>query len=97
VVRDPQLRSEAVRRVCAVGVDSGLGVRAVRASRWPGPSGNVEYFVWFTLGSPAAAPVEGHDRTAGTIDPEAALETAGTTDAAQIESAVRAAIEEGPA
>ena len=47
--------------------------------------------------APAAAPVEGHDRTAGTIDPEAALETAGTTDAAQIESAVRAAIEEGPA
>jgi 23S rRNA (cytidine1920-2'-O)/16S rRNA (cytidine1409-2'-O)-methyltransferase len=97
VVRDPQLRTEAVRRVCTVGVDEGLAVRAVRASRWPGPSGNVEYFVWFTLGSPAAAPVEGHDRTAGTIDPEAALETAGTTDAAQIESAVRAAIEEGPA
>ena len=97
VVRDPQLRTEAVRRVCTVGIEEGLAVRAVRASRWPGPSGNVEYFVWFTLGSPATAPVEGHDRTAGTIDPEAALQVVGTTDAAQIESAVRAAIEEGPA
>jgi 23S rRNA (cytidine1920-2'-O)/16S rRNA (cytidine1409-2'-O)-methyltransferase len=97
VVRDPLLRTEAVRRVCTVGVDVGLGVRAVRASRWPGPSGNVEYFIWFTPGSPAAAPVEGRDRAAGTIDPEAALEAAGMTDAAQIESAVRVAIEEGPA
>jgi 23S rRNA (cytidine1920-2'-O)/16S rRNA (cytidine1409-2'-O)-methyltransferase len=97
VVRDPQLRTEAVRRVCTVGVDTGLGVRAVRASRWPGPSGNVEYFVWFTQDTPATEPVEGHDLTAGTIDTEGALEAAGMTDAAQIESAVRVAIEEGPA
>jgi 23S rRNA (cytidine1920-2'-O)/16S rRNA (cytidine1409-2'-O)-methyltransferase len=98
VVRDPQLRTEAVRRVCTVGVDTGLGVRAVRASRWPGPSGNVEYFIWFTTGSsPTAAPVEGRDRAAGTIDSEGALEAAGMTDAAQIESAIRVAIEEGPA
>jgi 23S rRNA (cytidine1920-2'-O)/16S rRNA (cytidine1409-2'-O)-methyltransferase len=96
VVRDPLLRTEAVRSVCAVGVDAGLGVRAVRASRWPGPSGNVEYFIWFTPAPTTSAPVEGQEQGAGTIDLESALDVAATTDATQIESAVRVAVEEGP-
>jgi 23S rRNA (cytidine1920-2'-O)/16S rRNA (cytidine1409-2'-O)-methyltransferase len=98
VVRDPKLRAEAVARVCAIGVSQGLGVRAVRASRWPGPSGNVEYFVWFTvLAPPDGAPVAAQGPHAGTIVPEGLVDAASTTDAAQIESAVRVAVEEGPA
>jgi 23S rRNA (cytidine1920-2'-O)/16S rRNA (cytidine1409-2'-O)-methyltransferase len=98
VVRDPRLRAEAVGRVCTIGVSQGLGVRAVRASRWPGPSGNVEYFVWFTPQSPLVrAPVATNGSRAGTIVPEGPVDVAGTTDAAQIESAVRVAVEEGPA
>jgi 23S rRNA (cytidine1920-2'-O)/16S rRNA (cytidine1409-2'-O)-methyltransferase len=98
VVRDPQLRSEAVRRVCAVGVDSGLGVRAVRASRWPGPSGNVEYFIWFaSVPAVTGAPVASRERVAGTIVPEGALDVAAMSVAAEIESAVGVAVEEGPA
>jgi 23S rRNA (cytidine1920-2'-O)/16S rRNA (cytidine1409-2'-O)-methyltransferase len=98
VVRDPQLRAEVVQRVCDVGVGLRLGVRAVRASRWPGPSGNVEYFVWFATGPDADGPPVATGRhAAGTIDPEGVLDAAaGTTDPGQIESAVRAAVEEGP-
>jgi 23S rRNA (cytidine1920-2'-O)/16S rRNA (cytidine1409-2'-O)-methyltransferase len=46
VVRDPEHRAEAVRRVAAQAAHLGLGVRAVTASPLPGPSGNVEYFLW---------------------------------------------------
>ncbi|GMA85353.1 hypothetical protein GCM10025868_06030 [Angustibacter aerolatus] len=49
VVRDPALRAEAVLGVATAAHDLGLVVRAVHASRWPGPSGNVEYFLWLTL------------------------------------------------
>ena len=98
VVRDPRLRAEAVARVCTIGVSQGLGVRAVRASRWPGPSGNVEYFVWFTaLAPPDGAPGATQGPPAGTIVPEGLVDAASTTDAALIESAVRVAVEEGPA
>jgi 23S rRNA (cytidine1920-2'-O)/16S rRNA (cytidine1409-2'-O)-methyltransferase len=33
----------------------GLGVRGVTASPLPGPSGNVEYFLWLTDGAPGLA------------------------------------------
>lgn len=50
VVRDPALRAQAVAAVAACLQDSGVGVRDVIASSLPGPSGNVEYFVWATRG-----------------------------------------------
>lgn len=46
VVRDPELRAEAIRSVAAAGVEVRLGVAGVAASPLPGPSGNVEYFLW---------------------------------------------------
>ncbi|MFJ4681254.1 MULTISPECIES: TlyA family RNA methyltransferase [unclassified Kitasatospora] len=46
VVRSPELRAETIRRVAGQAWESGLGVRAVAASPLPGPSGNVEYFLW---------------------------------------------------
>lgn len=49
VVRDGAHRLDAVLSVARAGVDlHGLAVRDVRASRWPGASGNVEYFLWLT-------------------------------------------------
>ena len=33
----------------------GLGVRGVTASPLPGPSGNVEYFLWLRAGAPPLA------------------------------------------
>jgi 23S rRNA (cytidine1920-2'-O)/16S rRNA (cytidine1409-2'-O)-methyltransferase len=55
VVRDPALRAEAVRAVAQAAADLGLGVRGVTASPLPGPSGNVEYFLWLTRGAPPLA------------------------------------------
>jgi 23S rRNA (cytidine1920-2'-O)/16S rRNA (cytidine1409-2'-O)-methyltransferase len=52
VVRDPALRADAVRGVARQAAGLGLGVRAVTASPLPGPSGNVEYFLWLTAGAP---------------------------------------------
>jgi 23S rRNA (cytidine1920-2'-O)/16S rRNA (cytidine1409-2'-O)-methyltransferase len=50
VVRDPALRAEAVRGVAATARGLGLGVRGVTASPLPGPSGNVELFLWLVRG-----------------------------------------------
>jgi 23S rRNA (cytidine1920-2'-O)/16S rRNA (cytidine1409-2'-O)-methyltransferase len=52
VVRSPGDRAAAVRSVCDTAWSLGLGVRGVTASPLPGPSGNVEYFVWFGHGAP---------------------------------------------
>ncbi|RCV54218.1 TlyA family RNA methyltransferase [Marinitenerispora sediminis] len=53
VVRDPDLRADAVRSVAAHALTLGLGCRGVTASPLPGPSGNVEYFLWLRAGAPA--------------------------------------------
>lgn len=58
VVRDWRLRAEAVLDVAAAGAELGLGVAGVAASPLPGPSGNVEFFVWFRRDAPAADRVE---------------------------------------
>ncbi|NIJ11548.1 23S rRNA (cytidine1920-2'-O)/16S rRNA (cytidine1409-2'-O)-methyltransferase [Saccharomonospora amisosensis] len=46
VVRDPELRACAVLDVLGSASALGLHPRGVVASPLPGPSGNVEYFVW---------------------------------------------------
>jgi 23S rRNA (cytidine1920-2'-O)/16S rRNA (cytidine1409-2'-O)-methyltransferase len=55
VVRDPVLRAEAVRAVAGAAWALGYGVHGVVASPLPGPSGNVEYFLWLGRG---AAPLD---------------------------------------
>ena len=52
VVRSPELRAEAVRGVARHAWGLGLGVEGVTASPLPGPSGNVEYFLWLHAGAP---------------------------------------------
>ncbi|RCW44728.1 23S rRNA (cytidine1920-2'-O)/16S rRNA (cytidine1409-2'-O)-methyltransferase [Halopolyspora algeriensis] len=62
VVRDAGLRAEAVLEVANAAADGGLGLRGVVASPLPGPSGNVEYFLWL------------HGREHGDLpDPEAVV------------------------
>lgn len=51
VVRDPLLRKSAVVEVAESAYDMGLGCEGVVASSLPGPSGNVEYFLWLRRGS----------------------------------------------
>jgi 23S rRNA (cytidine1920-2'-O)/16S rRNA (cytidine1409-2'-O)-methyltransferase len=55
VVRDPQLRAEAVRTVAAQAYALGVGVMGVVASPLPGPNGNVEFFLWLRRGAPPLA------------------------------------------
>jgi 23S rRNA (cytidine1920-2'-O)/16S rRNA (cytidine1409-2'-O)-methyltransferase len=52
VVRDPDLRAEAVTSVAEAAARRGRGARAVTTSPLPGPSGNVEYFLWLRAGAP---------------------------------------------
>ncbi len=46
VVRNPRLRAEAVTAVAEAAARRGWGAQAVATSPLPGPSGNVEYFLW---------------------------------------------------
>ncbi|MFC9790717.1 TlyA family RNA methyltransferase [Rhodococcus sp. NPDC127528] len=46
VVRDPELRIEAVHEVALAADAAGLRTLGVVASPLPGPSGNVEFFLW---------------------------------------------------
>ncbi|MGH3886439.1 MAG: TlyA family RNA methyltransferase [Pseudonocardiaceae bacterium] len=46
VVRDPLLRAQAMLDVVTVAIDLGLCLIDATASPLPGPSGNVEYFLW---------------------------------------------------
>ena len=50
VVRDPSLREEAVAAVAERAAALGWGARAVARSPLPGPSGNVEFFLWLRHG-----------------------------------------------
>jgi 23S rRNA (cytidine1920-2'-O)/16S rRNA (cytidine1409-2'-O)-methyltransferase len=52
VVRDPDLRAAAVTSVAAACAQLGLGVAGSTASPLPGPSGNVEYFLWLRRDAP---------------------------------------------
>src|SRR5215510_11240366 len=52
VVREPGLREQAVSSVAGAAADLGRGVCGVAASPLPGPSGNVEYFLWLRRGAP---------------------------------------------
>jgi 23S rRNA (cytidine1920-2'-O)/16S rRNA (cytidine1409-2'-O)-methyltransferase len=65
VVRDPEHRLEAVRRVAEQAAALGLGVRGITASPLPGPSGNVEYFLWLRAGAP---PLDDDDLRAAVRD-----------------------------
>jgi 23S rRNA (cytidine1920-2'-O)/16S rRNA (cytidine1409-2'-O)-methyltransferase len=58
VVRSARLRAEAVCQVARQAAQLGLGVRDVTASPLPGPSGNVEYFLWLSAGAPELDPAD---------------------------------------
>ena len=52
VVREPDLRGQAVASVAEAASGLGLGVAGLAASPLPGPAGNVEYFLWLRRGAP---------------------------------------------
>lgn len=52
VVREAALRAEAVNDVAQAAAERGWGAVAVTTSPLPGPSGNIEYFLWLRKGEP---------------------------------------------
>ena len=58
VVRESALRKSAVLDVANFALTLGLGCSGVVASQLPGPSGNVEYFLWLKENSPAILEVD---------------------------------------
>jgi 23S rRNA (cytidine1920-2'-O)/16S rRNA (cytidine1409-2'-O)-methyltransferase len=54
VVRDPAHRAEAVLHVARVAAGLGWAARGVARSPLPGPSGNVEFFLWLRRGAAPA-------------------------------------------
>lgn len=58
VVRDDALRTEAVESVAAAADHLGWGARAVTTSPLPGPSGNVEFFLWAARGERSLRPAD---------------------------------------
>ena len=61
VVRDLDLRAEAVRSVLDAAAERGWGARAVTTSPLRGPSGNVEYFLWLRHGPGSVDAAAVHD------------------------------------
>jgi len=73
VVRDPSLRAEAVSAVAVAAAQRGWGAIAVTTSPLPGPSGNVEFFLWLRRG----AATIGEDDIAAEVERSARLGAAG--------------------
>lgn len=55
VVRDPALRAEVTAEIAEFAQGLGTSLRSVVASPLPGPSGNVEYFLWLVKDGGATA------------------------------------------
>ena len=60
VVREPELRQKAVSSVAGAAAQRGWGARAVTVSPLPGPSGNVEFFLWLRQGPASVGEEEIH-------------------------------------
>jgi 23S rRNA (cytidine1920-2'-O)/16S rRNA (cytidine1409-2'-O)-methyltransferase len=67
VVRDPALRTAAVLDVAGAAADLGLGVAGVVASPLPGPSGNVEVFLWLRRDAPPVDPAAVRQAVTGQV------------------------------
>lgn len=61
VVRDVELRAEAVLGVAAAAAARGWHARMVATSPLPGPSGNVEFFLWLRRDSAGLPDADIHD------------------------------------
>jgi len=73
VVRDPAHRRDAVLQVAEHAAARGWGAVGVAVSPLPGPSGNVEFFLWLRAGAPSI----GETEIAGEVSRSATRDEAG--------------------
>jgi 23S rRNA (cytidine1920-2'-O)/16S rRNA (cytidine1409-2'-O)-methyltransferase len=71
VVRDAELRAEAVLGVARAAESAGLGVAGVVPSPLPGPAGNVEFFLWLRHDAPPVDPSTVRAATVSAAEPPA--------------------------
>jgi len=69
VVREPALRAEVVLRVARQAAQRGWAVRGVATSPLPGPSGNVEFFLWLRRGADGIDPQQIREEVCGAPAP----------------------------
>ncbi|MFY9189834.1 MAG: TlyA family RNA methyltransferase [Lawsonella sp.] len=86
VVREPQYRADAVFQVATAAQELGFAFKGVGASPLPGPSGNVEYFLWLTC--PTESP--------NSLDREGAIIGGSEKNFVKLSDAIKKAVEEGP-
>ena len=99
VVTSSDLRCEAVARVVSAAKAEKLAIFGVAASPLPGPKGNVEYFLWMGKVGGDAAELSEHDGAMEREDRVSAGPSTGLSaglSAAEIESAIARAVQEGP-
>jgi 23S rRNA (cytidine1920-2'-O)/16S rRNA (cytidine1409-2'-O)-methyltransferase len=96
VVRDAEARTDAVLNVVAAARELGLGLHGAVASPLPGPSGNVEYFVWLRAGGSKATGSVGVMAEHADAEPVAVDAEAGATPADADAAMVRRAVLDGP-
>ena len=68
VVRDPELRAEAVTQVADTAAGLGWAACDVAVSPLPGPAGNVEFFLWLRRGATPLAPARIRDEVRRSAD-----------------------------
>lgn len=68
VVRDPEARAEAVLAIARCARGLGLRVRDCAVSPLPGPSGNVEFFLWLSRPDAAASDAPGDRLDSDEVD-----------------------------
>ncbi|WP_066172435.1 TlyA family RNA methyltransferase [Gordonia hydrophobica] len=100
VVRDPTLRADAVEAVAAMADTLGLTTRDVVASPLPGPSGNVEFFLWLHRSGDtdqvAADPGEQTSSTGDTVDTETMIRWTDPGEGRRVRALIDRAVADGP-
>ncbi len=81
VVRDPALRGEAVAAVAGAAAARGWGAVGVARSPLPGPSGNVEFFLWLRRGPASLTDADIAAAVGSTPPPASATPAASSTTA----------------
>jgi 23S rRNA (cytidine1920-2'-O)/16S rRNA (cytidine1409-2'-O)-methyltransferase len=90
VVRDARLRADAVLSVAHAAVALGLGVVDVCASPLPGPSGNVEFFLWLRRAGEPSVPAGRAGEAPGAVRDATGTTETGTTETGTTETGMAA-------
>lgn len=96
VVRDPVLRADTVEDVAAMAASLGLETRGAVASPLPGPSGNVEFFLWLHRPEDSALPDERREPAEATVESESSTRWTDPEQGRRVRDMIDRAVADGP-